>query len=216
MAVVFVSVLVVASSVAFSQQSMVPDWLKITAGWWSQNLVGDDDFIRVVAWLVDNGYIVTDSEDKNQIILREDKYSIMQPSGWEWQTPLRDDPILGTLDRMIMRDTIDEDVPSAISVSTVAMKGDTLEAHREWGLVLVDDILGDAFNHTSATSTVVLGNPGYIDEYTVNIPKIQIQGKSYNFVHDGIVYEIKYETDAKSYEKYLSVFEDVMDTFMLM
>ena len=35
----------------------VPEWIKNTAGWWSEGLIPEGDFISGIKWLVENGII---------------------------------------------------------------------------------------------------------------------------------------------------------------
>ena len=36
----------------------VPDWIKNNADWWAQGLITDDDFLKGITFLVENGIIV--------------------------------------------------------------------------------------------------------------------------------------------------------------
>ena len=41
-----------------TQNVVIPQWVKKTAGWWSSGQVGDQDFVKGIQWLVTNGIIV--------------------------------------------------------------------------------------------------------------------------------------------------------------
>ncbi len=36
----------------------VPDWIKNNAGWWSQGLISDEDFVNGIEFLIKNGIIL--------------------------------------------------------------------------------------------------------------------------------------------------------------
>ena len=48
------------SGIHESQNSMekVPDWIKNNAKWWSEDLISEDDFIKGIHYMVENGIIV--------------------------------------------------------------------------------------------------------------------------------------------------------------
>ena len=35
----------------------IPDWVKSNAGWWSDGLLTDQDFVNGIQWLIKNGII---------------------------------------------------------------------------------------------------------------------------------------------------------------
>ena len=35
----------------------VPDWIRNNAGWWADGLIGEDDFVNGIKYLVENGII---------------------------------------------------------------------------------------------------------------------------------------------------------------
>jgi len=43
---------------AYAQSSPIPDWIKNTAGWWSEGVIGDSDYINSLQWLIKEGILV--------------------------------------------------------------------------------------------------------------------------------------------------------------
>lgn len=212
--------LVLAATAAFSQQQeSIPDWVKNSAGWWSEGAITDADYINSIQWLVDAGYIVLGGQGTGEAdqILQISWYAIEQPDGWERQIPVRNPVENSIRDAMVASSTINEQVPAIISVQAYPIQGANMTEHREWGLGLVSDVLGDAFTHISASEVTVAGNPGYTDEYSITIDELNLSilGKSYSFAHEGHVYEIKYEADAKFYDDHLAEFEGMAQSFRL-
>lgn len=215
MAVVPVAaVLLLVTTIAFSQEGAIPDWIKQSAGWWADGLIGDAEYINSLQWLVDNGYISLGAGELQRLV-QDGRYSIEHPEGWERQVPIRAELPGGIRDSIIKLDTINDNIPSIISVSSSRMLGENIEEHRVAGLELIEEYLGDAFVHTLAESIEFEGNPGYVDEYTVSIFSMVIQGRSYSFEYEGMLYEVKYESDADTFPDNLDQFERLVQTFRL-
>ena len=203
------------ATAAFSEQEAIPDWIKNVAGWWAEGLVSDAEYVNSLQWLVDAGYINLGGDGDTQRLVRDGKYSIEQPGDWERQAPIWDEATGGIRDSIIKLETIDDRIPAIISVSSGGMLGANITEHRQVGLALLDEYLGDAFHHTLFAETDVAGNPGYVDEYTVTIFDWVIQGKSYSFEYEGHIYEIKYESAEGTFPDHLPEFERIAQTFRL-
>jgi plastocyanin len=46
-----------SQSESFSDSQKIPEWIKNNAGWWSQGMITDDDFIKGIQFLIENGII---------------------------------------------------------------------------------------------------------------------------------------------------------------
>lgn len=206
--------LFLVGTAAFSEGDTIPEWIKQSANWWADGLISDAEYISSLQWLVDNGYLSLDTGETQRLV-QDGKYSIEHPEGWERQVPIREELPGGIRDSIIKLDTINDNVPSIISVSTSRMLGENIEEHRAAGLELIEEYLGDAFVHTLAESVEIEGNPGYVDEYTVSIFSMVVQGRSYSFEYEDMLYEIKYESDADVFPDNLAQFERLVQTFRL-
>lgn len=200
-------------TVAYSQEGAIPDWIRSSAGWWADGLISDAEYMASIQWLIDEGYLNLDGE--SQRLVREGQYSIEQPDDWERQVPTVDESSNGIRDSMIKLETIDDQIPAIISVSAGGMLGENITEHRTVGLDLIYEYLGDAFNHTHYAETDVVGNPGYVDEYTVSVFGVVVQGISYSFEFEGRIYEIKYESGTENFPAHLDEFEGLVKTFRL-
>jgi|GEM_PF-4832225 len=74
---------------AAAQESILPSWIKSNAGWWSQGLISDDDFVKGIQYMVANGIIeisqdVETSEDKERKV---DCIDAPFAGGWESYGP---------------------------------------------------------------------------------------------------------------------------------
>lgn len=49
--------IILFSVTAYAQSSSIPDWIKNTAGWWSEGTIGDSDYINSLQWLINEGII---------------------------------------------------------------------------------------------------------------------------------------------------------------
>jgi hypothetical protein len=210
-----VAVLFLAATAAFSEQEAIPDWVRNSAGWWAEGLISDAEYVSSLQWLADAGYINLGGDIEEQRLVRDGKYSIEKPGDWDRQVPVWDEATGGIRDSIIKLETIDNRIPAIISVSSGGMLGENITEHREVGLALLEEYLGDAFDHTLAAEADVVGNAGYVDEYTVTVFGWVIQGKSYSFEHEGQIYEIKYESGADTFPDHLAEFERIAQTLRL-
>ncbi|MXY61220.1 MAG: hypothetical protein F4Y82_03775 [Cenarchaeum sp. SB0665_bin_23] len=202
-------------SVASSQSDIIPDWIKSAAGWWADDSISDADYLANIQWLVDEGYITLGAGGDSSVMMRDSVYSIEKPYGWERQIPYTDELGQSTRDSLVHVDTIENEIPTIISVTISGIMGEDIDEHREWGTSLIQEYLGDAFNHTRVDQAIIDGNTGYVDEYVVTIFTYGLQGISYSFEHEGLIYEVKYESDVGDYDTYLGEAEHIIQSFQL-
>lgn len=202
-------------SMASSESNIVPDWIKSTAGWWSEGLVSDAEYIATIQWLVDEGYIELATTEGSDLIVRDSMYSIEQPPQWDRQIPERDQAGETFRDSMVNVETMDSKIPATVSVTVSEMMGEDIDEHREWGLELIKEYIGDGFEHTGMSNATINGKDGYIDEYIVTVLNFEIQGISYSFEHEGLIYEIKYESDVADFDRYIDEAQRIIETFSL-
>ena len=36
---------------------IIPDWIKLSAGWWSDEMISDAEFVTAIEWMIANGLI---------------------------------------------------------------------------------------------------------------------------------------------------------------
>ena len=49
------SIVLISDEGIVSSEAKIPDWIKNNAGWWSQGLIGDSDFVSGIQYLITNG-----------------------------------------------------------------------------------------------------------------------------------------------------------------
>lgn len=200
-------------TMAYSQDDGIQDWIRMSAGWWADGLISDAEYISSIKWLINEGFI--DLDDEVPRLVREGAYSIEHPDGWERQIPIMEEYNASIRDSMIKQDTINDFIPAIISISSGNMLGKNMTEHRTVGLDLIDQYFGDSFEHTRAAETDVIGKPGYVDEYILSVFGVTVQGISYSFEHEGLVYEIKYESGTETFLTHLDEFESLLKTYRL-
>ena len=67
-AVPAVAGLLLVATAAFSQEDAIPDWIKQSAGWWADGLIGDAEYINSLQWLVDNGYVSLGAGETQRLV----------------------------------------------------------------------------------------------------------------------------------------------------
>ena len=60
-ALILVIILISSFSIKVSaEEGFIPEWIKNNASWWSQNLISDDDFLKGIQYLIQQGIIKVD------------------------------------------------------------------------------------------------------------------------------------------------------------
>ena len=52
-------------------ESLIPAWIKNSAGWWADGQITDEDFIKSLQWLIENGILLVPSNDNLKDISEE-------------------------------------------------------------------------------------------------------------------------------------------------
>jgi len=60
----------------------VPTWIKNTAGWWATDKIPDEEFLKGIDFLIDNGLLVIDLPDSQK--LTEEEKKIQDRNEWEF------------------------------------------------------------------------------------------------------------------------------------
>ena len=194
--------------------------MKSSAGWWSEGAITDADYINSIQWLIDAGYIVLGGQGAGEAgqIFQASWYAIEQPDDWERQIPVRNPRENSIRDAMVASSTINEQVPAIISVQAYPIQGAQHDRAPGMGVRAGQWTSWVTRSRTSRPPRRCWpGNPGYTDEYSITIGELDLSilGKSYSLAHEGHVYEIKYEADAKFYDDHLAEFERVAQSFRL-
>lgn len=62
-----------------SSQQTIPDWIKQTAGWYSDGIVTEKEFLDAILYLVQNKIIILDEQTLEDPILKITEQIISQP-----------------------------------------------------------------------------------------------------------------------------------------
>jgi len=60
----------------------IPTWIKNTAGWWATDKIPDEEFLKGINFLIDNGLLIIDIPDLNKI--SEEEQKILDRNEWEF------------------------------------------------------------------------------------------------------------------------------------
>ena len=61
---------------ASAEEGLIPDWIKNTAGWWSEGAVEDTDFINSMQWLIENKVLQVSTTGDGELKIEADKIYI--------------------------------------------------------------------------------------------------------------------------------------------
>jgi len=60
----------------------IPEWIKNTAGWWATNKIPDEEFLKGIDFLIDNGLLIIEMQKSQE--LTEEKQKILDRNEWEF------------------------------------------------------------------------------------------------------------------------------------
>ena len=60
----------------------IPVWIKNTAGWWATDKIPDEEFLKGINFLIDNGLLIIDIPDIRELTEEEEK--IKERNQWEF------------------------------------------------------------------------------------------------------------------------------------
>ena len=208
-----------------AEESLIPSWIKNTAGFWVDGGVTDQEFITSIEWMIDNNLIKIDSEEK--YLKKEFRFSMLQPDNWERQAvsphPFDADLLVYS---MIESSTFDEAQPTTIAVVIDDLEGLSLDDYNEaqwkkYGYILSSigqvEFLDAGRDTTGGEKDIWL-------EYTYDIHfeasmfnpvsiDVKLKGMDVIVGHRGDAYTITYLTSEKNYDKHYDQFLDILDTF---
>jgi len=70
--------MIIPETKAVSQTSEgIPDWVKNNAGWWSEGLIGDSDFVSGIKFLIEQGIMVVDIGETTDVLPEEKVYDVL-------------------------------------------------------------------------------------------------------------------------------------------
>jgi len=56
-----------------AEENLIPTWIKNTAGWWSEGVVSDSDFVNSIQWLLDNKVLQVSNTEDSEWKIEADK-----------------------------------------------------------------------------------------------------------------------------------------------
>ena len=111
-----------AAQIAAGQEETndVPSWVKQTAGWWSDGIMSDDEFLAAISYLIENDILTvdtsgvqTDTGTVESAVVQEDADAVpswvKQPAGWWSDGIMSDDEFLAAISYLIENDILTVD-----------------------------------------------------------------------------------------------------------
>ena len=190
---------------AASAQS-IPEWIKTNAGWWSEGLISDDDFISGIQFLIKQEILIVPPTSVSKEESEEIPDWVKNNAGWWSEGLISDDDFINGVQFLIKISliSIQEEVKESAHVQTLVGK-------------FVD---ADFIHRTSGTATVTISeNDQRILQFdnfeTLNGPDLFVylstDNSASDFVNLGMLerfkgeqsYEISNEVDIAKYNKVL-------------
>jgi len=60
----------------------IPTWIKNTAGWWAEDMIPDEEFLKGINFLIDNGLLIIEIPDLDK--MSEEEQKILDRNEWEF------------------------------------------------------------------------------------------------------------------------------------
>ena len=116
-AVAALVLLFASQSAVYAEESQaVPDWIKQTAGWWSEGVISDDEFVSSIQYLISEDIIQIPPQDDLQDGAQDPSMVpdwIKQTAGWWSEGVISDDEFVAALQYLITINVIVIDSPIA-------------------------------------------------------------------------------------------------------
>ena len=127
----------------------VPNWIKNNAGWFSEGVISDSDFTDVLAYLIDEGVLVIESElsPKTERVIPD---WIKNNAKWWADGSIDDSSFFQGVEYMAKSGILGNDIPKQSKISNVM---EVIKESNEFGVKITWK------NHDSKSHTVTLGNP---------------------------------------------------------
>ena len=236
--IIVITVVMVTGLVFTAQtQDVIPDGIKTSMGFWSDETTSDAEFISAIELPVDNDIVSVNSErtqtgdDPNKNYIIEDKRFVMwQPDGWVRQADLHDYHGATKGISIVKQDKAEFSLFSALDpIIEVEIydfaKDETFEStYQEWYLDYVEVLKlvtggGDTVEHEKYIQTAIGAlHPREIIVHEVSF-WVETQG-TYNaistiFKQDDTMYVISYIAIAKEYRADLQTYQEIVETFKI-
>ena len=86
-----------------SDSNALPAWIKNSAGWWAEGLIGNLEFISSIEYLIEHDVIVVDTGDSasGDDAVREIPAWVKSSAGWWAEGLLSDDEFVNSIEYLI-------------------------------------------------------------------------------------------------------------------
>ena len=84
----------------------IPDWIKNSAGWWSDNKISDDEFISGIEYLIKNNVIQITSQNSNEDYFNVIPDWVKNSAGWWSDNKISDDEFISGIEYLIKNNVI--------------------------------------------------------------------------------------------------------------
>ena len=91
---------------------IIPAWIKNTAGWWANDQIPDEDFVKSLQFLVENNIINVKSSEKTQTTLQVIPSWIKNAAGWWANNQIPDEEFLKGINFLVDNGILVIDLPN--------------------------------------------------------------------------------------------------------
>jgi len=100
----------------------IPTWIKNTAGWWAEDMIPDEEFVKSLRFLIENKIIVIESTSKTQSTLQSIPTWIKNTAGWWAEDMIPDEEFLKGINFLIDNGLLIIEIPDLDKMSEEEQK----------------------------------------------------------------------------------------------
>jgi len=116
-------------NVVSEKTQSIPEWIKNTAGWWATDKIPDDEFVKSLQFLIENGIIDVQSSEKMKSALQSIPGWIKNTAGWWATDKIPDDEFLKGINFLIDNGLLVIDIPDIQKMTEEKKK---VEERNKW------------------------------------------------------------------------------------
>ncbi|HSF28747.1 MAG TPA: hypothetical protein VLA53_06980 [Nitrosopumilaceae archaeon] len=118
-------VLLLGTTAAYAQESQIPSWIKSNAKWWSENTIGDSDFVSGIQYLIQKGIIKVPATASQSNVLEIPTW-VKNNAGWWADGKIADSDFLSGIQYLVKGGIINVNTPAQAAESVDTSKCDSM------------------------------------------------------------------------------------------
>ena len=174
------SPIIISSS--WAEESVIPSWIKNNAGWWAEDLITEDEFLKGIEYLINNNIILIDATIDETAYIPTDSQTtkrvpdwVKNNAGWWAEGQIGDYDFLNGIKYLVNKGIILVSIPTSLEAPTIAFQNMLIPGMFLEGAIIsnywqfLKDIQSPVLNHLSNQLHIPNGDihPSVFDIYGI-------------------------------------------------